>query len=140
MLRLAQMLPFRLHFEDGTPVSDQLVLAVRRAILAGELSDGDRFPSVRGLSQELRISPTTAHKAVLQLKSEGLLASRPGVGMVVRTDALPSEDDRLRMIAKKLKAFVGEAQALELDLDAVVRALEESWNTSKKTQPEQHLS
>lgn len=77
------MLPFRLQLEDGLPVSEQLVRAAKRAILGGELEGGEIFPSVRMVAQELRVSPTTVHKAVLELKESGYIVSRPGVGMVV---------------------------------------------------------
>ena len=62
------MLPFVVQIKDGVPVSDQITQAVRKAMLTGQLASGDEFPSVRALSQELRISPTTAHKVVSQLK------------------------------------------------------------------------
>jgi len=49
------MLPFIIQIQDGLPVSDQIIQAVRKAMLTGELAIGDIFPSVRTLSQELRI-------------------------------------------------------------------------------------
>lgn len=85
LLRLErrEMLPFRLQLEDDLPVSEQLVRAAKRAILGGELKGGEIFPSVRMVAQELRVSPTTVHKALLELKESGYVVSRPGVGMVV---------------------------------------------------------
>jgi GntR family transcriptional regulator len=59
------MLPFSIQLQDGTPVSDQMLLAVRKALLTGQMKAGDEFPSVRAMSQALRISPTTAHKVVV---------------------------------------------------------------------------
>ena len=121
------MLPFRILFTDGLPASDQLVQAVRRAILSGELRDGDRFPSVRNLSQELKISPTTAHKAVGQLKGEGFLASQPGVGMVVRSASLPSTEERLKLIAPQIEKLITEAQALQLSEEELRQAMQLVW-------------
>ena len=54
------MLPFTIQLQHGEPVYEQMLAAVRRALFSGQLRDGDAFPSVRVLSQELRISPTTA--------------------------------------------------------------------------------
>ena len=126
------MLPFQIHFTDGQSTSDQLVQAVRRAILSGHLRDGDPFPSVRSLSQELKISPTTAHKAVGLLKSEGLLGSRPGIGMVVRTNALPTSEERLKMLAPQLEQLISEAQALQLSKTELTKELETLWNQNPK--------
>ena len=84
------MLPFSIQFQDGVPVSDQILRAVRKAVLTGQLVEGEGFPSVRAMSQALKVSPTTAHKVVSQLKAAGYLASRPGIGMVVTRPSLPA--------------------------------------------------
>jgi GntR family transcriptional regulator len=120
------MLPFAIRLLDGVPASDQVVLAVRRAVLAGQLRDGDEFPSVRTLSQELRISPTTAHKAIGQLRDAGLLASRPGVGMVVRTAAAPDADARLALLAPEIEALTRKAAALHIKPTALAAAVREA--------------
>ena len=44
---------------------------------------GDAFPSVRVLSQELKINPNTAFKIVGVLKREGILEIVPGIGTIV---------------------------------------------------------
>lgn len=120
------MLPFTIRFLDGLPASDQIVLAVRRAVLAGQLRDGEEFPSVRTLSQELRISPTTAHKAIGQLRDAGLLASRPGVGMVVRTAASPDADGRLALLGPEIENLVRKAAALHVKPKALADAIREA--------------
>lgn len=108
------MLPFFIQLENGTPVSDQILQAVRRALLTGTMKAGDLFPSVRQLSQELRISPTTAHKVVLQLKAAGWLASRPGIGMVVTAPEQPSVAERLAQLTPACRALLQEAAELNL--------------------------
>lgn len=45
------MLPFTLQLQDGVPVSDQIMAAVRKAMITGLLKAGDEFPSVRTLSR-----------------------------------------------------------------------------------------
>ncbi len=120
------MLPFTIRLLDGLPASDQIVLAVRRAVLAGQLRDGDEFPSVRVLSQELRISPTTAHKAIGQLRDAGLLGSRPGVGMVVRTAAAPDAAARLALLAQDIEDLARKAAALHIKPKALADAVREA--------------
>ena len=82
------MLPFSISIRSGFPIHDQVVYAVTRAVVTGQLSAGDPFLSVRTLSQELRINPNTAHKIVATLIADGLLAVRPGIGTVI-DDAIP---------------------------------------------------
>jgi GntR family transcriptional regulator len=120
------MLPFPVRFLDGLPASGQIVLAVRKSVLAGQLRDGDEFPSVRTMSQELQVAPATAHKAIAQLRDEGLLASRPGVGMVVRTNSTPDAAARMAMLAPAIAALVREAAALHVKPKALADAVRDA--------------
>src|SRR5215467_1751671 len=51
----------------------------------GALRPGDRVPSLRQLSQQQRVSVTTALQAYLWLENRGYLQSRPQSGFYVRT-------------------------------------------------------
>ncbi|WP_395746300.1 GntR family transcriptional regulator [Prosthecobacter sp.] len=117
------MLPFSIQLQDGSPVSDQILGAVRKALLTGQMRAGDAFPSVRTLSQELRISPTTAHKVVLLLKDAGWLNSRPGIGMVVTVPDQPNLKERLEQITPECRALLKEAAELNLTLEQVIKHL-----------------
>jgi GntR family transcriptional regulator len=126
------MLPFTIEIEDGIPVSDQIIQAIRKSILTGQLIAGDPFPSVRTMSQELRISPTTAHKVVASVKQEGLLASRPGIGMVISAAPLPSREERLSHLIPSIRSLLKEAEELNLDPGDVIEAVEREVNSIKK--------
>jgi len=117
------MLPFRFHLLDGVPVSDQLVKAVQRAVLTGEMAAGERFPSVRVLAQELKISPTTAHKAVLELRDAGFLATRPGAGMVVVKPAGASRDQLIAQLLPACRDLLRQASLLGLTAEETQEAL-----------------
>ena len=108
------MLPFSIQLRDGEPVSDQIVRAAHKALADGGLKEGDLFPSMRALAQELRISPTTAFKVVQELKDLGFLVSRPGVGMVVQEPQVPPLDQRLALLEPSARRFLAEARALHL--------------------------
>src|SRR5258706_315400 len=77
------MVPFRVSFAPGIPIYEQVVYAAKKAIVSGDMAPGERFPSVRVLSQELKINPNTAHKVIGELVSERLLEVHPGLGTVV---------------------------------------------------------
>ncbi|MEM9282518.1 MAG: GntR family transcriptional regulator [Verrucomicrobiota bacterium] len=108
------MLPFTIQLKPGKPVFEQLIEAFHRALASGQLRDGDPFPSVRALSRELKISPTTAHKVVAHLKDRGFLASRPGVGMQVTAHTLPDKNARLQLLEKDVEALLRQARDLNL--------------------------
>lgn len=125
------MLPFSIHLQDGVPVSDQITQSIRKAMMTGQLTPNDEFPSVRVLSQELRISPTTAHKVVAILKNAGYLASRPGIGMVVTRPELPSRAERAACLKPFCQNLLREAGDLQLTLDDAIEALRQASKETK---------
>jgi GntR family transcriptional regulator len=121
------MLPFSVHFRAGEPVYSQVVYAAVRAMVSGQLRVGDLFPSVRSLSQELRINPNTAQKVIGALKEKGLLEVQPGVGTLVAK--LPEFDrrQRVQLLRERAEELVVEAMRLRLEPDEVVEAVREHW-------------
>ena len=121
------MIPFRLSFEPGISLYEQVVYAAKKAIVSGQMRPGDAFPSVRSLSRELKINPNTAHKVVTQLISEGLLDVLPGTGTVIAEPAASTAAERSNLLKRELEQLVVEAKKLGLGLDALITSLEQHW-------------
>jgi GntR family transcriptional regulator len=121
------MIPFRLTFQPGIPIHEQVSFAARKAMLAGQLRPGDPFPSVRALSKALKINPNTAHKVVTQLTAEGLLEVRAGIGTVVARPPESTRAERSRLLGREVEQLAVEARRLGLTLDDVQAALAEHW-------------
>jgi GntR family transcriptional regulator len=121
------MVPFRVTFEPGAPLYEQVSYAARKAIIAGQMRPGDPFPSVRALSKELKINPNTAHKVVAELLDEGLIEVRVGVGTVVAELPRASAAERSRLLKREMEELVVEARRLNLELDDVLSAISKHW-------------
>ena len=126
------MLPFRVEIKTGLPVYEQVVYAVKKAIVARQLLPGETFPSVRTLSQELKMNPNTAHKVVMALVSEGLLEVKPGIGTVVAQAPAVSRGQRSLILNEEVEHLVVEAKNLSLDLKEVLEAVKRHWNGLQK--------
>ena len=121
------MLPFTIELRSGEPIFDQVVYAVTRAIVSGQLREGDPFPSVRTISQELKINPNTAHKIVAALTEQGLLAVRPGIGTVVCGARPAGASSRRALLEDGTERLVIEAKKTGLSLQDVVGAIRRHW-------------
>ena len=121
------MLPFRIEIQSGESPFRQIVYAATRAIVSGELAVGAPFPSVRALSQSLKVNPNTAQKAVRELVAAGLLEVHPGVGTVVAEwgPALPAE--RARLLAEDVERLVVEARRVGMTRGALVESVASAW-------------
>jgi len=127
------MLPFQPIFRSGESVYGAVVFAVRKAVVSGALRPGDAFPSVRALSQELRINPNTAHKIVAELTREGLLEVRPGVGTVIAAGHPATREQRRELLEDDVERLVVDARQLGLEEDEVLRAIRAKWNQFLQT-------
>src|SRR5712671_5656301 len=121
------VIPFRLSFEPGISLYEQVVYAVKKAVVSGQIRPGDPFPSVRLLSKALKINPNTAHKVVTNLVAEGILGVHSGIGTVVAERAASTAADRANLLNKELEQLVVEAKKLGLNLDVVTVALARHW-------------
>jgi GntR family transcriptional regulator len=121
------VIPFRLSFEPGISLYEQVVYAAKKAVISGQMRPGDPFPSVRALSKALKINPNTAHKVITQLVAEGMLEVHSGIGTVVANPALSTAADRGHLLDKELEQLVVEAKKLGLDLDDVTAAVAQHW-------------
>ena len=129
------MLPFTVKLRVGVSVYKQLVYAVQKAIVSNQLSPGDRFPSIRTLSQELRINPNTAQKVVTRLVDQGLLAVQPGIGTLVADLPEPSPRERSELLVREVEQLVVEARRLSLTLDQVMDAVQHHWRRLSTVEP-----
>jgi GntR family transcriptional regulator len=120
-------LPFSVVIRPGRPLHDQVVFAVTKAVVMGQLAAGDAFPSVRALSQELGINPNTAQKIVATLIERGLLEPRPGIGTAVTAWRPHANPARRAAMASQIERLVIEAKQLAIPLSDVLDAIRRAW-------------
>jgi len=121
------VLPFSIDLKPGLPVAEQILFAVRKAVVTGQLRPGEKFPSVRVLSQELRVNPNTAHKVVAALVAEGVLVTTPAVGSIVAERAPGGRKERAALLGVEVEWLVVEAKKLGLELEDVREAVAAHW-------------
>ena len=109
-------------FSGDRPVYQQIMAAIRGAILKGELPPGGKVPSVRDLAAQAQVNPNTMQRALTELEREGLLVSGGTSGRTVTDDPQVLEQMRNRTLeelarecAEKFMVFgITPAQAAQL--------------------------
>lgn len=109
-----------------------MVYAAKKAIISGELSQGQAFPSVRALAVELKIHPNTAHRVVQHLIQEGWLESRPGIGTTVAEPPTASAAERKQLLVRDVEQLVVEAKRVGLDVGDIIEAIQTQWDKLQK--------
>lgn len=72
------------HHDTTKSLYLQLYEYLKNSITKGEITEGEKLPSLRSLSKELSLSLTTITSAYQQLEVEGYIQSKPQSGYYVR--------------------------------------------------------
>jgi GntR family transcriptional regulator len=103
------------------------MFSVRQAFVTKQLRPGDTSPSVRALSQELKVNPNTAHNVVAALAAEGMLVTTPAVGNIAAERELGGKKERAELRGVEVEWLVVEAKKRGLDLDDVQLPVKAHW-------------
>ena len=110
---------------SGEPIYRQIERQVARAVLAGELNDGDPLPSIRQLARDLRVSVITTTRAYTELELQGYITTVPGKGCFVKTPDPVRVRDQLRgEVAGHLREAIAVARLAAMSTGDLVGMLE----------------
>ena len=101
-----------LAFDDRIPIYSQIVLQFSRAFVRGDIKPGDRIPSIRELSAQLKVNTNTIQRAYQELERDELISSRRGTGYFFTEDEGMTEKTRREIAVDSLRRFVEEMRAL----------------------------
>ena len=116
--------------EDGMPIYLQIILFVKRGIIAGVIADGEELPSRRVLSALLGVNPNTVQKSFEQLDQKGIIYSVRGSGWYVSAETQTAKDEVSELIRSKTADYFGQMNALGMDNSETKRYVKE-WNTNE---------
>jgi GntR family transcriptional regulator len=110
----------------GVAIYQQLINQVRAGIARGQLRPNERLPSVRELSQTLVVNPNTIARAYTELEREGVLYTRPGLGVFVAEAPPPvAKRTRRERLLKAVDPLLVEAVRLGCTADELVELVAE---------------
>jgi GntR family transcriptional regulator len=121
------MLNFTINLTPGIPIYEQIIYAVKKALVLGQLNPGDPFPSVRELSRELKINPLTAQKAVSQLIQAKLLEVNLGIGCVVSGGREASAEQKEQILQTQIEHLVIESKQLSIKKKELIDSINHHW-------------
>jgi GntR family transcriptional regulator len=128
------VLSFPIQLLPGQPIYEQIVHAVKRALVTGHLQPGDRFPAVRTISTELRVNPNTVQKAATVLINLGVLEIRSGQGSFIAEPSLPeSKKSRLKPLEPLVENLLVEAARQGLSEEEIVSFVQSQSRKLKRS-------
>ena len=120
-----------INTQGMVPIYEQIVDQIKKCIYNEELKEKDKLPSVRSLSNTLRISALTVKKAYDALEQEGLIITVHGKGSYIApVDRNVVHEQQVKDIEKELSGIMKKARRSGLSnedvLDIMKMIMEES--------------
>jgi GntR family transcriptional regulator len=116
---------FSIRPTTGVPIYQQLAEQICAGIARGRLKPDYRLPSVRELSQTLVVNPNTVARAYTELERDGVLYTRPGLGVFVKQFPPPlSKKARRERLSSPVEQLLVEAVRLGSTLEEVQELIE----------------
>jgi GntR family transcriptional regulator len=111
---------FFIDSSSRTPIRRQLNRQIREAVARGKLRPEERLPSVRELSRSLVVNPNTIARVYTDLEREGILNTRPGLGVfVAKSGSELSKKVRKERLQEAIDRFLTEAVHLDFTAEEV---------------------
>ena len=121
---------FRIDPSSRLPIYRQLTNQLREAVARGRLKPQERLPSVRDLSRALVVNPNTIARVYTELEREGVLNTRPGLGVfVAQPRAELTRKVRKERLLEMLDRLLTEAVHLGFSAEEVI-----AWVTDRARQ------
>jgi GntR family transcriptional regulator len=120
------------EWNDSQPIYRQLRDRVVAMILDAVLKEGDVLPSVRNVAAEYRVNPLTVLKGYQQLVDEGLVETRRGLGMFIKTGArnLLLQGERQKFLGEEWPRILANIQRLGLTPEELL-----DFSAKRKSKP-----
>ena len=114
------------HFNESTPLYQQIASQLEEMIFTGGFDEGSQVPSTTQLSQQLHINPATVLKGMNILVDAGLIEKHRGRGMFVRTGARQKimEERKESFYKDYVKTLPVEAHKLGINKQHLVELIE----------------
>ena len=123
------MISFDGFSADGIlPIYLQIILFIKRGLVAGTIRSGDELPSRRVLSALLGVNPNTVQKAFAMLEEEGLIASRAGAKSVICADEETIERIKEELLVGDIKNITSALRQMGLTPEQAARLILENWD------------
>lgn len=113
---------------DGSPIYLQILLYIKRGIIAGIICDGDELPSRRVLSALLGVNPNTVQKAYKLLEDEGLIASRTGAKSCVVVTEVKLAEIRAELLEADAKDAVAKLKLMGVSQEEAHDLIRKYWD------------
>ena len=124
----------KLNFESEIPIYVQLRNQIVMAIAHGDLTQGEKLPTIRNLAEDLGINNMTVNKAYAMLKQEGFISIDRRHGAKVNTILTPDFEFKEKL-EDDLSLVISEAEIRGMKKDEFIKICENIFDSMTNLKP-----
>lgn len=113
---------------DTSPIYVQILLYIKRGVVAGTIMDGDELPSRRMLSARLGVNPNTVQKAYRMLEEEGLIRSHAGAKSYMVLEGGTVAHIRAELLEEDAREAVNKLRQMGVSMEEAIGLIQKYWN------------
>ncbi len=117
----------RVDHDSVVPPFEQLRTQVAAMTVTGELSAGQKLPTVRQLAADLGLAANTVARAYRELEADGIISTQGRRGTFIRSAALDEAGSVEATARQAALSFTTAARRSGLSLAEATRLVEATW-------------
>lgn len=114
-----------MEYDTSIPIYLQVMDAIKKQLIIGNIKPGDQLPSTRSLAFDYKINPNTAARIYKELELEGICFTKRGLGTFITDSEETILSLREPMIKKIVDNFVIEMKELGYSFPDMVKIIKE---------------
>ena len=112
-------------FRGDQPIYSQLIRRIKQGIVSGDLTPGERLPSVRDLAAEAGVNPNTMQRALQELERDGMVYSQRTSGRFVTENLQVIERAKKKLAEEQIRGFQEAMKKLGYRREEILTLLKE---------------
>lgn len=116
-----------MEFNSSAPIYIQIMDYIKKKIVIGEISSGEKLFSVRELAFDLKVNPNTVQRSYQELEREGLVYTQRGMGTYVTEEKNMIEELRGIMARDVIRNFICEMGSLGLNEEEILTLIRNTF-------------
>lgn len=121
-----------MEFNSNLPIYIQIMNLIKTKIASGELNGGDKLPSVREFSKEMKVNPNTIQRVYQELEREELVFTQRGMGTFVTEKTEIIKNLKKDRAAELINQFFLDMESLGFGIDAIKKMVSE-WRNKEES-------
>ena len=113
-------------FDEKLPIYLQIMDMIKSDIVTHKVNGGDKLPSVREMSENLKVNPNTVQRVYQELERENVTFTQRGTGTFVTEDEEKLKSLKIEMAKAIIETFTNGMENLGFRKDEIVKIVSDN--------------